>query len=84
MIQFHEYTRIQAVMDEYARLQDMRINKTALNKSMFQNGLIKHDRSRTQVKCNSSFIANGPYHEYQIDIFYVNTLESQNYDVAIL
>lgn len=44
----------------------------------------KNVKVKTQKKGTNSFIANGPYQEYQIDLLFINHLPDQNYDIAML
>ena len=39
---------------------------------------------RTNLKGYNSFVANYPFQEYQMDLFFVNDLENQDYTVGLL
>ena len=38
----------------------------------------------TQLKGYNSYVANAPYEQYQIDLFFMNDLPNQNYKLGLL
>jgi hypothetical protein len=45
---------------------------------MLNNGLIKIFLKNEQIKGYNSFVANYPYFEFQMDLFFINDGENQN------
>ena len=43
-----------------------------------------HVERTTQLKGYNSYIANGPYEQYQVDLFFMNAFHEQDYKVALL
>ena len=43
-----------------------------------------HVKSKSQVKGTNSFVANGPYQEYELDLMFIKHLADQDYEMAIL
>ena len=43
-----------------------------------------HIKTKKQVYGQNSFVANGAFHEYQLDLFFINHLTNQEYTVALV
>ena len=46
--------------------------------------LEENTKIKQQLKGQNSFVANGPYHEHQLDLMFIKHLEDQNYDTTMV
>ena len=44
----------------------------------------ENTKRKQQLKGQSSFIGNGPHHQYQLDLMYIQHLEDQQYEAAMV
>ena len=44
----------------------------------------ENTKRKQQLKGQSSFIGNGPHHQYQLDLMYIQHLEDQQYEAALV
>ena len=49
-------------------------------KNFFNNKFVR----KTQLKGYNSYVANYPHQEYQMDLFFINDLENQDYTIGLL
>ena len=52
---------------------------------MFKNRFDENiKRKKKQLPGQHSFVANGAYHEYELDLFFINHISNEEYGAAII
>ena len=65
-------------------LQDARKVDASIKLDDVRQWMEENAKRKQQLKGRNSFVANGPYHQYQPDLMFIKHLEDQQYDTAMV
>ena len=65
-------------------LQDAREVDPSVRLDDVRRWMEENTKRKQQLKGQNSFVGNGPYHEYQVDLMYIKHLTDQQYEAAMV
>ena len=65
-------------------LQDAREVGPSIKLDDVRQWMMENTKRKKQLPGQNSFVANGAYHQYQLDLMFIKYLEDQNYEAAMV